>query len=183
MKDRMFRNASTVQFWVVVGITALVVAASVILGNAASKPRSKILVPTFLDNLRTYYLCNTISQCLGVLTVLMLVTCLLTLFIGNKTVAYSLTVACFIIFGILFTSALPLFKKPEVVKAKLVDYSYNYSQYGESKYTLLFDNGIKFKIPKKDYEYSMKGKDYYIVMCGDKGIDCFATDEYSLPVS
>ena len=178
MKERMAANASTVFFKVIVAVTLLLGAAAAIFGNVSAMPAGTFLVPSFLESLRTYYLFNTISQCLSVLSVLMIVTCILTLFIGNKIVSLSIIAGDLLIFGFLFTAAVPYFKKPEVIKAKLADADYRYGQYGTDKYDLYFDNGVVVSIPADNYEYGSKGKSYYVVMCGDKGLGVFDASKY-----
>ena len=178
MKERISRNASTVFFKVLLAATVLVGAASAILGNVTSKPSGTYLIPSYLETLRSYYLCNTISQCLSILSLLMLVTCVLTLLIGNKVVSICILVGDLLVFGFFFTTALPYFNKPQVVKTNLVDARYQSSTYGESKYALYFDNGASVKIPRNDYEYGSKGKTYYVVMCGNKAIEAFDASKY-----
>ena len=48
----------------------------------------------------------------------------------------------------------------------------------EDKYDLYFDNGDVVTIPADDYEYGSKGKSYYVVTCGDKGIGVFDAKKY-----
>ena len=178
MKERISRNASTVFFKVLAAVTVLLGAASAILGNVTTKPVGTYLIPSYLETLRSYYLCNTISQCLSILSLLMLVTCVLTLLIGNKVVSICILAGDLLVFGFFFTAALPYFNKPQVAKAKLIDARYQSSTYGESKYALYFDNGAIVKIPKNDYAYGSKGKTYYVVMCGNKAIEAFDTANY-----
>ena len=178
MKDRMKANASTGFFKALAVITLLLGAAAGILGNVSSKPVGTYLIPSYLESLRSYYLCNTISQCLSVLAVLMVITCILTLIIGNKIVALVIIAGDLLLFGFFFTSAVPYFQKPRVEKAKLVNADYQYGQYGASKYRLYFDNGMSANIPADDYEYGSKGKSYYVVMCGNKNIGVFDADKY-----
>ena len=179
MKDRMKANASTGFFKALVVITLLLGAAAGILGNVSSKPEGTYLIPSYLESLRSYYLCNTISQCLSVLTVLMVITCILTLIIGNKIVSLVIIAGDLLLFGFFFfTSAVPYFKKPRVEMAKLVNADYQYGQYGTDKYRLYFDNGMSAKIPADDYEYGSKGKSYYVAMCGDKSIGVFDAEKY-----
>ena len=178
MKDRMKANASTGFFKALAVITLLLGAAAGIFGNVSSKPVGTYLIPSYLESLRSYYLCNTISQCLSVLAVLMVITCILTLIIGNKIVALVIIAGDLLLFGFFFTSAVPYFQKPRVEKAKLVNADYQYGQYGASKYRLYFDNGMSANIPADDYEYGSKGKSYYVVMCGNKNIGVFDADKY-----
>ena len=178
MKERMKANASTGFFKALAVITLLLGAAAGILGNVSSKPEGTFLVPSFLESLRNYYLFNTISQCLSVLSVLMIITCIITLFIGKKIVSLSIVAGDLLLFGFFFTAAVPYFKKPEVVKAKLVNADYRYGQLGTDKYDLYFDNGDVVTIPADDYEYGSKGKSYYVVTCGDKGIGVFDAKKY-----
>lgn len=179
MKERIKANISSGFFKALVVITLLLGAAAGILGTVSSRPSGKFLIPSFLESLRNYYLFNTISQCLSLLSVLMIITCIITMFIGNKIVSLSIVAGDLILFGFFFTAAIPYFKKPEVVKAKLVDADYRYGQYGTDKYDLYFDNGAVVTIPEDDYEYGSKGKSYYVVMCGDKGIEVFDASKYS----
>ncbi len=178
MKERMKANASTGFFKALAVITLLLGAAAGIFGNVSSKPVGTYLIPSYLESLRSYYLCNTISQCLSVLAVLMVITCILTLIIGNKIVALVIIAGDLLLFGFFFTSAVPYFQKPRVEKAKLVNADYQYGQYGASKYRLYFDNGMSANIPADDYEYGSKGKSYYVVMCGNKNIGVFDADKY-----
>ena len=178
MKDRIRANASTAFFKVLVAVTVLLGAASAILANMTSKPVGTYLIPSYLESLRSYYLCNTISQCLSVLAVLMVITCILTLIIGNKIVALVIIAGDLLLFGFFFTSAVPYFQKPRVEKAKLVNADYQYGQYGASKYRLYFDNGMSANIPADDYEYGSKGKSYYVAMCGNKSIGVFDAEKY-----
>ena len=178
MKDRMRANASTAFFKILVAVTVLLGAAAGILGNVASMPTGTYLIPSYLESLRAYYLCNTISQCLSVLAALMVVTCVLTLFIGNKIVSLCIVAGDLLIFGFFFTAAIPYFQKPSVEKAKLVQADFQYAQYGGDKYELRFDNGMVAKIPSNDYEYGSKGKSFYIVMCGDKALGVFDARKY-----
>ena len=178
MKDRIRANASTAFFKIIFAVTILLGAAAGILGNVASLPTGTYLIPSYLESLRSYYLCNTISQCLSVLAVLMIVTCILTLFIGNKIVSLCIIAGDLMIFGFFFTAAIPYFQKPRVEKAKLVDADFQYSQYGGDKYELYFDNGAAIKVPEKEYQYGSKGKSFYIVMCGDKAISVFDARKY-----
>lgn len=178
MKERMRANASTAFFKILVAVTVLIGAVSAILGNVTSKPSGTFLIPSYIESLRSYYLCNTISQCLSVLAVLMIVTCILTLIIGNKIVSLVIIAGDLLIFGFFFTAAIPYFQKPKVTKAKLVQADFQYEQYGGDKYELYFDNGLAIKIPSDDYEYGSKGKSFYVVSCGNKGIGVFDARKY-----
>ena len=179
MKDRIRANASTAFFKILVAVTVLLGAASAIFGNMSSKPVGTYLIPSYLETMRSYYLCNTISQCLSVLAVLMVITCILTLIIGNKIISLVIVAGDLLMFGFFFfTSAVPYFQKPHVEKTKLVNADYQYGQYGTDKYRLYFDNGMTAKIPADDYEYGSKGKSYYVVMCGDKSIGVFDAEKY-----
>lgn len=178
MKDRMRANASTAFFKILVAVTVLIGAVSAILGNVTSKPAGTFLIPSYIESLRSYYLCNTISQCLSVLAVLMIVTCILTLIIGNKIVSLVIIAGDLLVFGFFFTAAIPYFQKPQVTKAKLVEADYQYASLGGDKYELYFDNGSVFTIPADDYEYGSRGKSFYVVSCGDKGIGVFDARTY-----
>lgn len=178
MKDRIRANASTAIFKILVAVTVLIGAVSAILGNVTSKPAGTFLIPSYVESLRSYYLCNTISQCLSVLAVLMIVTCILTLIIGNKIVALVIIAGDLLIFGFFFTAAIPYFQKPQVTKTKLVEAEFEYAQLGGDKYELYFDNGAIIKIPAEEYEYGSRGKSFYVVSCGDKGIGVFDARKY-----
>ena len=182
MGERIRENTSTALFRIVLAITILVLILSVIFGNITSKPApTQYIYSSYCDSLKSYYLCNTISQCLSVFFVCLLVVCILTAIVGHKVLSLVFLGISVLTFGFFFfMSSVPLFAKPRVETVKLIRADFDTGNLSASTYTLYFDNGTDVRIPSSDYEYGSNQKKYYIVMCGRKALEAYSAKDYSV---
>ena len=182
MGDRLRENTSTALFRIIAAITILDLVLVFIFANISSKPADTfIIIPSYMESLKSYYFWNTLSQCLSVFFVCLFVVCVLTALVGHKglsLVFLGLGIAVFAFFFIM--SVVPLFNSPRVEAVKLVrsDYDLGYTSKGE--YTLYFNNGSKYKISQLDYEYGSKQKDYYVVMCGNRTLGAYSAKDHKV---
>ena len=84
MGDRLRENTSSVLFKIVAGVTVLDIILLLIFRNVSEKPSGTYLTDYYIENLRSYYLFNTISQILSFLFIGLFITCVLTALVGSK---------------------------------------------------------------------------------------------------
>lgn len=182
MGERIRENTSTALFRIILALTILVLIVSVILGNITSKPtKTQYIYSSYCDSLRSYYLCNTISQCLTVFFACLVVVCVLTALVGHKALSLVFLGISVVVFGVFFfLSAVPLFAKPRVETVNLMRADFDTGNMSANTYTLYFDNGAHVKVPSSEYEYGSKQKKYYLIMCGNKPLEAYSAKDYSV---
>ncbi len=185
MGDRLRENTSSVLFKIVAGVTVLDIILLLIFRNVSEKPSGTYLTDYYIENLRSYYLFNTISQILSFLFIGLFITCVLTALVGSKPftiILIGIDIAILVSFFVI--SAAPLLAKPHVETSRLVYAEYQRNRYSmDDSYVLIFENGASKKINSKDYEYGSKGKKYNLVMCGNKCLEAYDAKEYLVPAS
>ena len=182
MGERIRENTSTALFRIIMAITILVLILSVILGNITSKPtKTQYIYSSYCESLKSYYLLNTISQCLSVFFVCLLIVCILTALVGHKVLSLVFLGISVIVFGFFFfMSAVPLFAKPRVETVNLKHADFDTGNMSANTYTLYFDNGTHVRVPSSEYEYGSKQKKYYLIMCGNKPLEAYSAKDYSV---
>lgn len=184
MGERLRENTSSVLFKIVAGVTVLDIVLLLIFRNVSEKPTGTYLTDYYMENLRSYYLFNTISQILSFLFIGLFITCVLTALVGSKPftiILIGIDVAIFVSFFVI--SAGPYLNKPHLETSKLVYADYQYNRYSlDDSYVLIFENGASKKVSERDYEYGSKGKEYNLVMCGNKCVEAYDAKVYLKPV-